>query len=383
MATASAMSVKTFLDIAGILPPETSMLLRGDHGIGKSQVVRQLARKLAAAENINLPVIDRRLSQMSEGDMIGLPSTDGEVTRFNPPDWYKRACLEPCFLFLDELNRATHEVMQAAFQIVLDRELNGWKLHPQTRVASAVNVSTNYTVNEIDPALLDRFWVIDLRPTAEDWMTWARDPALGDIVPEIVDHIAHDDKWLDPPKNADLGGKHTSRRSWERLSKALKFAKLDQDMTDTRIYPLCVGFIGVEATIAFTDFVKTIDNRVTGKEVIETYSKVRAKVKRLSVERLNPVIDKVTEYLTKDNIKKLSDKQGKNLKEFMHDLPDELRVSCWTKLAVQGVDRLELARSIHKWCAEEVLRTFGVPIGDAGVGVIPNVPGIFKNQQQK
>jgi hypothetical protein len=66
----------------------------------------------------------------------------------------------------------------------------------------------------------------------------------------------------------------------------------------------------------------------------------------------------------------------------MHDLPDELRISCWTKLAVQGVDRLELARSIHKWCAEEVLSTFGVPIGDAGVGVIPNVPGVFKGAQK-
>lgn len=375
------MSVKTFLEIASILPASASILLRGDHGIGKSQVVRQLARKIAADEHIDLPVIDRRLSQMSEGDMVGLPSTDGEVTRFNPPDWFKRACNEPCMLFLDELNRATHEVMQAAFQIVLDRELNGWKLHPQTRVASAVNVSTNYTVNEIDPALLDRFWVIDLRPTVEDWLIWARDPQGGDIVPEVVDHIAHDDKWLDPPKNADLGGKHTSRRSWERLSKALKHAKLDTELNDPKVYPLSVGYIGVEATIAFTDFIKTVDNRVSGKEVIETYSKVRAKVKRLSAERLNPVIDKVTEYLTKD-IKKLSDKQGKNLKEFMHDLPDELRISCWTKLAVQGVDRLDLARSIHKWCAEEVLATFGVPIGDAGVGVVPNIPGVFKNAQK-
>lgn len=381
MSTASAMSVKTFLDTASILPCEASVLLRGDHGIGKSQVVRQLARRIAAAEKIELPVIDRRLSQMSEGDMVGLPSTDGEVTRFNPPDWYKRACLAPAMLFLDELNRATHEVMQAAFQIVLDRELNGWKLHPQTRVASAVNVSSNYTVNEIDPALLDRFWVIDLRPTVEDWTVWARDPAGGDIVPEVVDHIVNDDKWLDPPKNADLGGKHVSRRSWERLSKAIKHAGIDQDLTDARLYPIAMGYIGVEATIAFTDFIKTVDNRVSGKEVIESYLKVRPKIKRLTVDRLNPVIEKVTEYLTKD-IKKLSDRQGKNLKGFMHDLPDELRISCWTKLAVQGVDRLDLARSIHKWCAEEVLSTFGVPIGDAGVGVIPNVPGVFKGAQK-
>ena len=137
----TTMSIQTFIKVASKLPIETSILLRGSHGIGKSQVVRQMAALFS------LPVIDRRLSQMSEGDMIGLPSTDGEVTRFNPPDWYKQACAKPMCLFLDELNRATPEVMQAAFQIVLDRELNGWKLHPQTRVYAAVNSSAAYTVN--------------------------------------------------------------------------------------------------------------------------------------------------------------------------------------------------------------------------------------------
>ena len=164
----SNMSIKTFLTVSEVLPVETSILIRGPHGIGKSQVVRQVAK------HFNLPVVDRRLSQMTEGDMIGLPSTDGEVTRFNPPDWYKNACTKPICLFLDELNRATPEVMQAAFQIVLDRELNGWKLHPETRVYAAINHSAAYTVNEMDPALLDRFWTIDLEPTVEDWL--ARNP---------------------------------------------------------------------------------------------------------------------------------------------------------------------------------------------------------------
>mgnify|MGYP003338804908 CR=1 FL=1 len=96
----TTMQVRTFLKVAPLLPRETSVLLRGAHGIGKSQVVRQVAK------GFGLQVTDRRLSQMSEGDMIGLPSTDGEVTRFNPPSWYKEACDRPMCLFLDELNRA-------------------------------------------------------------------------------------------------------------------------------------------------------------------------------------------------------------------------------------------------------------------------------------
>ena len=165
MATSNSMSIHTTIAVVPRLPANSSVLIRGDHGIGKSQIVRQIARLVAAAEQIeNFEVIDRRLSQMTEGDMVGLPSTDGEVTRFNPPEWYKRACLKPCALFLDEFNRGTNEVMQAGFQIVLDRELNGNKLHPQTRVFAAINTGAAYTVNEMDPALLDRFWTIDLKP---------------------------------------------------------------------------------------------------------------------------------------------------------------------------------------------------------------------------
>ena len=99
----TTMQVRTFLKVAPLLPRETSVLLRGNHGIGKSQVVRQVAK------HFNLTVIDRRLSQMSEGDMIGLPTTDGDVTRFAPPDWYIRACREPVCLFFDELNRSNFD----------------------------------------------------------------------------------------------------------------------------------------------------------------------------------------------------------------------------------------------------------------------------------
>ncbi len=207
MSQKTAMSIKTFKRVAAVMPPKVSILLRANHGVGKSKVVRQVSstvrKELIEKKVVDLskyrdlkdffPVIDRRLSQMTEGDMVGLPSTDGETTRFNPPDWFKKACSEPCVLFLDELNRATPEVMQAAFQIVLDRELNGWKLHPLTRVYAAINSGANYTVNEMDPALLDRFFAIDLEPSLEEFCTWARsdDPEHGGnlhaFIPDFIE----------------------------------------------------------------------------------------------------------------------------------------------------------------------------------------------------
>lgn len=363
----TTMTIKTFTAVAPRLPRTTSVLLRGAHGIGKSQVVRQVAAQIAELEGLkDFEVMDRRLSQMSEGDMIGLPSTDGEVTRFNPPEWYKIACDKPVCLFLDELNRATPEVMQAAFQVVLDRELNGWKLHPQTRVFSAINHAATYTVNEMDPALLDRFWTIDLVPTTEDWLAWAR--KLGQIHATVVEFIATNEKWLDTPKDTDPGKVTPSRRSWERLSNALESAGVIDTPDNVMFYPMCLGYIGTEATIAFHSFAKTMDNQVSGEDVMERYQTIKGKMAKLGQEKQNIVIEKVSDYVTK-KLKTLNDAQGANLRDFMTDLPGELRVSAWSKLTAGGVENLDLAKSVHKWCVTSILDVFGVK-NDLGAAAV-------------
>lgn len=375
----NSMSIGSFLNCALAMPQATSMLLRGNHGIGKSQVVRKAGRLIARKENLEkFPVIDRRLSQMSEGDMVGLPSTDGHVTRFNPPDWFMKCCKEPCLLFLDELNRAVPEVMQAAFQICLDREMSGHKLHPQTRVFSAVNASGAYTVNEMDPALLDRFWTIDLSPTVKEWVEWGRDTSDegGNIVFTICDFVEANEKWLDPPKQVEPGQVTTSRRSWEKLSLAHIAAGVEDKPHDPLFYQLAMGFIGVEAAIAYTEYVKTVDTQVSGEDVINSYNKVKHKIAKMPHDRIHGLTEKVAEYVTK-SLTSLTEKQGKNLYEFMSTLQGEHRISAWGKLTVNGMDKMELAKSVHKYCAPLILDVFGVPMGEAGVGVIPNIPGVF------
>lgn len=379
----SSMSVSTFISVAPLLPARTSLLLRGNHGIGKSQLARLIAKLIQKAEKLEeFPLIDRRLSQVSEGDIIGLPSTDGNVTRFNPPDWYKQACDAPCFLFLDELNRATPEVMNAAFQIVLDRELNGWKLHPQTRVMSAINSAAAYNVNEVDPALLDRFWCIDLVPDVNDWTVWARtecpEKEFGyNCLPIVTDFISHEDVWLDPPKDGDPGNVNSSRRSWEFLGDALHHAGVADEPASDHFYAICLGYVGLDASIKFVAFAKTQDNRFTGKDIVDNYAKIRNKVvSKKQAELLNTAIEKASAYVQK--LDKITEAQGKNIAAFMKDLPGELKISMWTKMTQSGVDKLELAKSIHKHLAEQVLEVFGVPMGEAGIGVVPNIPGIFK-----
>ena len=111
-----AVDFKTFTSVAPyVLAVKKPVLLRGRHGVGKSQVVYQIA------DGVGLPVVERRASQMTEGDLVGLPSIDGDRTTFNPPDWFKEACETACVLFLDEVDRATIEVRQGIFELTDSR----------------------------------------------------------------------------------------------------------------------------------------------------------------------------------------------------------------------------------------------------------------------
>jgi MoxR-like ATPase len=145
---------KTFLKIVPhVVDIKKPVLLRGRHGIGKSEIVYQFA-----AEK-QLPVVERRASQMTEGDLLGLPSVEGNVTSWCAPDWLHRACNEPVVLFLDEVDRAIPEVRQGIFELTDSRKISGNVLHPDTLIFAAVNGGehgSQYQVGEMDPAELDR-----------------------------------------------------------------------------------------------------------------------------------------------------------------------------------------------------------------------------------
>lgn len=377
------MNICDILNDVPSIPDNISVLLRGDHGIGKSQLVRQLAQRIAKKRgDAELPVIDRRLSQLTQGDIIGLPwkeeRGDGKApaTRYAPPDWYVTACERPVVLFLDELNRAEPEVMQAAFQIVLDRELNGFRLHEGTRVFAAVNLRSNYNVQQIDPALLDRFFVIDVNFTPEEWLVWAQ--AAG-IHTEIIDFIRREPAWLQPPPKYDAGTVQPSPRSWERVNDAIKHLLDDGCATgqwrSDMIRRLCGGFVGTEASMAFIDSLQS-EFKFSGEDILERYSEIKHKMKMGRVDVMVAAADKLVAYC--DTLESVNEVQAANLKLFIWDLVKDHRVTLWQKLARKGNERIGFIRSIHPSVAEAICDAFGVPIGEKGIGVLPNVEGAVR-----
>ena len=123
--------------------------------------------------------------------------------------------IQKSILFLDELNRASPDTRQPALQLTLDKKLQCHELPyvdgKCTFIVSAINPSDLYHTDDLDTALLDRFLLVDLEVSVQDWLKYA---TSCEIVPSIIEFITENsDRLHFIPEE----GKGSSPRAWEEL----------------------------------------------------------------------------------------------------------------------------------------------------------------------
>jgi len=345
-----AIDFKTFNETAPlVLNSKYPVLLRGRHGVGKSQVVYQVAK------NMRLPVVERRASQMTEGDLLGIPSPDGisingeQASKFRPFDWLVQACTEPVVLFFDEVDRATVEVRQGIFELTDSRKLAGWHLHEDTVICAAINGGEHgaqYQVGEMDPAELDRWTTFDIEPSVEDWLTWAKDNVdelLWDFINQNRTHLEHMDDF-------EPGKVYPSRRSWDRLDQTLKQNDTYSEPRSSMVFNLASVFVGFEAAVALVDFIKNYSKLVTVKDIV-----VDGKLELTETFGINDhsaLVEKMgTDGTFNDVLKK---KHLKNLAAYFKTLPSEVAMKLWYSLTANGGNSANVL-NLHPLIRDEIV----------------------------
>lgn len=330
-------------DVCGHVP-----LIKGLHGIGKSESAAQYAKEQDMHYE---PLI---LSLMDTGDMLGLPETqnvggvtstvwaapswytnivnaawptelkldrldfvdidfrnfvyenlgkDSTVTRGYLNDLYCQYYKEPndriqllrqdkvnyldsrrSLLNLDEFNRAPPDILNASLQLILDHRLHTHILPliqgQETLIVAAVNPADgDYTVQEFDPALLDRFVCCDVVPDFNTWVKWARANNKNKIVIDFL--MDNQKKFHFTPAD---GTKGTSPRSWTRLAHYLDRLK---DTPEDIMVHYIKGTIGSALAAQFISFYDNYKNNVSTKDIIRLVKKEVTKIKKAN-EELNP-----------------------------------------------------------------------------------------------
>ena len=204
--------------IKGAIESNISVFLHGKSSEGKSARVKQIDKdcviiylRNASPESLN----GKSVYNQKTGEMIDVKPTwlkKLEEKCEKEPDKYH-------ILFFDEITNALPSIQGIAFNIVLDKEVNGiWKLPENVRIVAAGNeMSESLSANKLAEPLFNRFAHVYIKTTTEKWLKWASE---NNIHPAIYSYIAY--------KNGEVlrseynGEKpNADPRKWEMASKML------------------------------------------------------------------------------------------------------------------------------------------------------------------
>ncbi len=243
-------------------------LVSGKHGIGKSAMIKSIARDLGGV------CITVEGGTLKEGEITGLPyqykDESGKI-RFRFLPYYaieriqneekrlfeeaggivdestaltgdenryvmneltpaqrveaiRSGRVHPVIIFIDEINRTENTVYKELMNILLTRSVNGYQFPWWVLFVGAMNPSTQnsiYATNEMDPAQLDRFIKIKVGDKSTEWLKFGE--ASG-ISPDILAFIKDNPKCLSSDsKELDDEEKPTpSPRGWDMVDTLLK-----------------------------------------------------------------------------------------------------------------------------------------------------------------
>ena len=230
-----------------------SLLLLSPPGIGKSDIVNQVAK-----EN-NLEVRSLLGTQIAPEDVSGVPKIIGERSVFCPPRILLPENSNPFCLFLDELPATSPDVQKAFYSLLLERRIGENKLPEGTWVVSAGNrMEDRALVRSMSSALINRVTILNIRIDVNEWILWAKENNIRD---EILSFIAFMPESLmrDIP-SAPVP--FSTPRSWSSLSNAIDLAEKDGILDKGILRALSFGKVSAEDAIVFCSIIEENINAI-------------------------------------------------------------------------------------------------------------------------
>lgn len=310
----------------------TPICIWGSHGIGKTAVIKDLAKKHGWKFRYCAP------AQFEEmGDLHGLPvrldpnpDVQGdESTVYMPPDWVPKEDDEgPGILLLDDLNRADDRILRGLMQLIQEFEMFSWTLPRKWQIVCTANPEGgDYSVTPMDPAMLTRMLHLTMIFDVKSWARWAMNAGVDPrgiafvlTYPEVITGERTTPRTLtqffDQIANID------DLKSELELVNVLARSALD-DITATTF----LAFVndGVTQLIEPADILDAKDFKPVAKRISDL-SKGERDAKR--VDRLSTICTRLYLHLSSDTYKAESHHE-KNLVAFLllDDLPNDLRFS--------------------------------------------------------
>ena len=246
-------------------------------------------------------------------------------------------------LNLDEFNRALVDILNASLQLILTHRLHSHELPivngQETLIVAAVNPADgNYSVQEFDPALMDRFLECHIEA---DFKAWKKDYADPKNVNKVVVDFLIDNQKKFHFEPAD-GSKGASPRSWVKLAKYIDRIQTNKMEINTRYV---IGTVGSSLAAQFITFYSNYETGLnTEKLVAQIKKEIKSAGKDANVEDISKNLEKTVkgieavrrlefvDALMSMYIKKETAKEAMPLLVYMYALPLESLASALKSL---------------------------------------------------
>ena len=217
-----------------ILDKLPSVMLWGPPGVGKSQLIKEVASNIGKSLNKRVDVTDVRLILFNPVDLRGIPTADfnKEFAVWLKPKIFNMDESDDVIniLFLDEISAATLSVQAAAYQITLDKKIGEHRL-PKNCIVIAV-------AYQMPKALANRLLHFEIRPDFESWNNWA---VKNNIHPYVLGFLKFKpDRLYCDTLDGYNGMAYPTPRTYEMVSNILNY--VGEDFKE--VYPLIAGLIG-------------------------------------------------------------------------------------------------------------------------------------------
>ena len=322
--------------IKGALLSDIPVFLHGASGDGKSQRVKQFD------EDATIIYLRNSSMESFNGKSV-YNSNTGEMIDVMP-SWLKKV-YEKCekepdklhIVFFDEINNASNVIQGMAFNVVLNKEVNGiWKLPENARIVAAGNeMKDSLSAEELSEPLFNRFAHVYINTTAESWLKWASTPNESyerldntkviseyKIHPSIYAYISYKSLMKKPVLRTKYNGvtPNADPRKWEMASKVL-YATGKPDMLRS--------LVGKELANDFMEFTK--------KEVITVEDVVNHNYDKSVISEMN-----ISEKYNLAVGLSVVDKENLEIvRDFVYNVGKEIGATFDTLWAHGNEDRLE------------------------------------------
>ncbi|MEM6890197.1 MAG: MoxR family ATPase [Pseudomonadota bacterium] len=259
-----------------------SWMLHGRPGVGKTEVVSQLAVRIGAV------LYDLRLTTIEPQDLRGLPYYDHEAQK---TVWYRPEDLpdtpdRPAVLFLDELTSAAPHLQPTVYGLLQERRVGRHRLPDSVFIVAAGNsVEDGAVAYDMGTALSDRLIHLHLRADTADWIANVAVPR--NLHPAVIAFLRGRPDLLETTEETLSRGEliACTPRAWERVSQIMANVP-ERQLRQAMI----AGTVGDTVAAAFAVVADDIAATVRIEDMLDASFKERAAYFPDSLHGLNAVV---------------------------------------------------------------------------------------------